>query len=376
MHFLYTQFNAVGVKIFFPVLNWGLGHASRSLPLIKNYLDLGHEVICASDGESLTMLRKDLPELMVLELPGYGILYGSRFMPINMLKHGPGMLRTLRTEHDLTLAIVKRHHIDCIISDNRYGCYHDDIPSALITHQLQVFTGQKLLDVYIRRQIRAWYKNFAEIWIPDQAPPNNITGDLSGTNTDPIPKYYLGAISELTSTPAKGKYAAVVVISGPEPQRTHFEQMVMKQLSTMDGKFAIVRGKPDITDPVKEEGNLTIIPYATRAELSSLLNETEVVISRSGYTTLMDLSKTGHKAILCPTPGQYEQVYLADRLNNLGQCVYTRQENLNLPKALADVRLVKPIGYGAYNVIEDHLHRLMHLTKQNPEMQMVEVPNR
>ena len=364
------------MKIFFPVLNWGLGHASRSLPLIKNYLDLGHEVICASDGESLTMLRKDLPELMVLELPGYGILYGSRFMPINMLKHGPGMLRTLRTEHDLTLAIVKRHHIDCIISDNRYGCYHDDIPSALITHQLQVFTGQKLLDVYIRRQIRSWHKNFAEIWIPDQAPPNNITGDLSGTNTDPIPKYYLGAISELTSTPAKGKYAAVVVISGPEPQRTHFEQMVMKQLSTMDGKFAIVRGKPDITDPVKEEGNLTIIPYATRAELSSLLNETEVVISRSGYTTLMDLSKTGHKAILCPTPGQYEQVYLADRLNNLGQCVYTRQENLNLPKALADVRHVKPIGYGAYNVIEDHLHRLMHLTKQNPEMQMVEVPNR
>ena len=133
MHFLYTQFTAVGVKIFFPVLNWGLGHASRSLPLIKNYLDLGHEVICASDGESLTMLRKDLPELMVLELPGYGILYGSRFMPINMLKHGPGMLRTLRTEHDLTLAIVKRHHIDCIISDNRYGCYHDDIPCLLYT---------------------------------------------------------------------------------------------------------------------------------------------------------------------------------------------------------------------------------------------------
>lgn len=364
------------MKIFFPVLNWGLGHASRSLPLIKNYLDLGHEVICASDGESLTMLRKDLPELMVLELPGYGILYGSRFMPINMLKHGPGMLRTLRTEHELTLAIVRRHHIDCIISDNRYGCYHHDIPSALITHQLQVFTGQKLLDVYIRRQIRSWYKNFSEIWIPDQAPPNNITGDLSGTNTYPIPKYYLGAISELTSTPAKGKYEAVVVISGPEPQRTHFEQMVIKQLSAIDGKYAIVRGKPDINEPVKEEGNLTIIPYATRAELSSLLNETEIVISRSGYTTLMDLSKTGHKAILCPTPGQYEQVYLADRLNNLGQCVYTRQENLNLPKALADVRHVKPIGYGAYNVIEDHLLRLMHLTKQNPEMQMVEVPNR
>ena len=151
----------------------------------------------------------------------------------------------------------------------------------------------------------------------------------------------------------------------------YHDKNLQSSYSMIDGQ-----GKPDINDPVREEGNLTIIPYATRAELSSLLNETEIVISRSGYTTLMDLSKTGHKAILCPTPGQYEQIYLADRLNNLGQCVYTRQENLNLPKALVDVRHVKPIGYGAYNVIEDHLHRLMHLTKQNPEMQMVEVPNR
>lgn len=363
------------MKIFFPVLNWGLGHASRSLPLIRNYLDLGHEVICASDGESLTMLRKDLPDLMVLELPGYGILYGSRFMPYNMLKHGPGMLRTMRTEYDLTNVIVKRHKIDCIVSDNRYGCYHEDIPSALITHQLQVFTGQKLLDVYIRRQIRSWYKNFSEIWIPDQAPPGNITGDLSGTNTDPIPKYYLGTLSELTSVPAKGKYAAVAVISGPEPQRSNFEQMVTKQLSELNGNFAIVRGKPDIDEPVRDEGNLTIFPYLTRAELSTLLNETEVVIARSGYTTLMDLSRTGHKAILCPTPGQYEQIYLADRLNNLGQCVYKRQENLNLEKALEEVAQVRPIGYGTYNVVEDHLDRLIDLAKSKIQSQLAGVMN-
>jgi UDP:flavonoid glycosyltransferase YjiC (YdhE family) len=364
------------VKIFFPVLNWGLGHASRSLPLIRNYLDLGHEVICASDGEALTMLRKELPDQMVLQLPGYDILYGSRFMPVNMFKHGPGMLKTIKTEHELTKAIVARHHIDCIISDNRYGCYHASVPSALITHQLQVFSGQKLLDAYIRRQIRSWLKNFTEVWIPDQAPPGNITGDLSGINTDPVPKYYLGVISELTSTPAKGKYAAVAVISGPEPQRTHFEQMVIKQLSALDGRFAIVRGKPDIEEPVKEAGNLTIFPYASRAELSALLNETEIVISRSGYTTLMDLSKTGHKAILCPTPGQYEQVFLADRLKNLGQCVYTRQENLDLEEALQAVQQVRPIGYGAYNVVEDHLDRLLHLTRYDQEMQLAEVPNR
>jgi UDP-N-acetylglucosamine transferase subunit ALG13 len=345
------------------------------MPLIKNYLEQGHEVICASDGESLSMLRKDLPDLMVLQLPGYNILYGSRFMPVNMLKHGPGMLRTMRTEHELTQAIVKRHHIDCIITDNRYGCYHRSIPSAIITHQLQVFTGQKLLDVYIRQQIRSWYKNFDEIWIPDQAPPNNITGDLSGTNTAPVPKYYLGIISELTSVPKKGKFEAVAVISGPEPQRTHFEQMVIRQLSAMDGKFAVVRGKPDEEHSVKEQGNLTIYPYRTRAELSDLLNETEIVISRSGYTTLMDLAKTGHKAILCPTPGQYEQVFLADRLDHLGQCVYVRQENLDLQKAFQHIKDARPIGYGTYNVVEDHLHRLMHLTSSNPQAQLAEAQN-
>lgn len=370
------SFNASGVKIFFPVLNWGLGHASRSLPLIRNYLEIGHEVICASDGEALTMLRKELPDQLVLQLPGYDILYGSRFMPINMFKHGPGMLKTIRTEHELTKAIVSRNKIECIISDNRYGCYHSEIPSALITHQLQVFSGQKLLDAYIRRQIRSWFKKFTEVWVPDQAPPGNITGDLSGINTDPIPKYYLGVISELTSKPAKGKYAAIAVISGPEPQRTHFENAVIKQLSVLDGKYAIVRGKPDFDEPIKETGNLTIFPYATRAELSALLNETEIVISRSGYTTLMDLSKTGHKAILCPTPGQYEQVYLADRLSALGQCVYKRQENIDLQKALLEVAQVKPIGYGAYNVVEDHLDRLIHLTGKNVQPQMVEIPNR
>jgi len=364
--------NPNGVKLFFPVLNWGLGHASRSLPLIKKYLDHGHEVVCASDGEALTMLRKELPGQMVLQLPGYEILYGSRYMPFNMLKHGPGMLRTIRTEHELTKAIVERQHIDCIVSDNRYGCYHPKVPSALITHQLQVFTGQKLLDVYIRRQIRSWYKNFSEIWIPDEAPPGNITGELSGMETYPIPKYYLGVISELKASPAQGKYKAVAVISGPEPQRTHFEQIVTKQLSAIEGEFAIVRGKPDVEEPVKQEGNLTIFPYCTRAELSVLLSQTEVVIARSGYTTLMDLARTGHKAILCPTPGQYEQIYLADRLANLNQCIYERQENLHLAKSLDDVQQIKSIGDGTPSVEEDCIERLMHLCHAKKQEQTLD----
>ncbi len=364
------------MKIFFPVLNWGLGHASRSLPLIRNYLSQGHEVICASDGEALTMLRKELTGQMVLELPGYNIQYGSRYMPFNMLRHGPAMLKTIRTEQELTKAIVSRHQIDCIITDNRYGCYHDLIPSALITHQLQVFTGQKILDAYIRRQIRSWYKNFAEIWIPDQAPPGNITGELSGPSTDPIPKYYLGVISELTCKPSKGRYRAVAVISGPEPQRTHFEELVIQQLSALEGQYAIVRGKPDAEQEIVEKDNLTIFPYMTRAELSSLLQETEIVISRSGYTTLMDLAMTGHKAILCPTPGQYEQIFLADRLHNLGQCVYIRQDHLDLTKALEEVVHIKPIGYGTYNVVEDHLERLYHLTGIRQQVQMPESSGR
>ena len=278
-----------------------------------------------------------------------------------MLKHGRGMLKAIRTEHDLTTAIVERHDIDCIVSDNRYGCYHNEIPSALITHQLEVFTGQKILDVFIRRQIRSWYKNFNEIWIPDQTPPNNITGDLSGHDTQPIPKYYLGVISELSCVPATGQYDAVAVISGPEPQRTHFEQLVIKQLSALDGKFAIVRGKPLEEEKVRVENNLTIYSYMSRAELSDLLSQTEVVISRSRYTTLMDLAKTGHKAILCPTPGQYEQIYLADRLANLGQCIYRRQENLNLSQALEEVHQIKSIGHDAEMNHEDAIERLVHL---------------
>ncbi len=353
------------MKIFFPVLNWGLGHASRSLPLIRHYLNLGHEVVCASDGEALTMLRKELPEQLVLELPGYGILYESRFMPINMLRHSTGMLRTIKTEHELTKAIVKRHQIDCIISDNRYGCYQPDVPSALITHQLQVFTGNALLDTYIRRQIRSWFKKFNEVWIPDQEPPDNITGDLSGIDTSPVPKYYLGIISELHCQPTSGRFDAVAVISGPEPQRTNFEQIVTKQLSSLPGKYAIVRGKPDDNISVQQTGNLTIFPYLSRSALSSLLAETSIVISRSGYTTLMDLAKTGHKAILCPTPGQYEQVYLADRLANMNQCVYERQENLNLEEAFKKLESKSNIFLETVSTHVMYAEMLYHLVDPN-----------
>lgn len=325
-------------------------------------MSAGHEVLCASDGESLSMLRRELPDQLVLQLPGYDILYGSRYMPLNMLKHGRGMLKAMRAENELTKVIVERHDIDCIISDNRYGCYHESIPGALITHQLQVFTGQKLLDVYIRRQIRSWCKNFSEIWIPDQAPPNNITGDLSGLNTTPIPKYYLGILSELSCNARVGKYEAVAVISGPEPSRTQFEELVIKQLSSLPGNFAVVCGKPAEDELIREEKNLTIFPYLSRIELSSLLNQTNVVISRGGYTTLMDLAKTKHKAIICPTPGQYEQIYLADRLANLGQCIYGRQESLNLQDAIANAKNIDSIGNGSMYHEEDCIEKLMHLS--------------
>lgn len=351
------------MKIFFPVLNWGLGHASRSLPLIRDLLNHDCDVVAASDGEALVMLRRELPDIKVLQLPGYGIHYSSKYMPFNMLRYGPGMLRTMKTEHDLTRAIVKREGIDCVISDNRYGCYHPGIPSALITHQLQVFTGQKLLDVYIRRQIRSWYRKFDEVWIPDQEPPHHITGDLAGMDTHPVPKFFLGVISELSSTPHKGKYDAIAVISGPEPQRGNFEQILIRQLSSLPGRYAIVCGKPGTNEVAREEKNLTIIPYLSRKQLSGLLEETTVVIARSGYTTLMDLAKTGHRAILCPTPGQYEQIYLADRLAGLGQCIYSRQENINLGKALQEVQMVSPISCTSSHR-DNLIDRLMHLCNE------------
>lgn len=283
------------------------------------------------------------------------------------------MLKAMKTEHELTVAIVKREQIDCIISDNRYGCYLEGIPSALITHQLQVFTGQKLLDMYIRRQIRGWCRKFTEIWIPDQAPPDNITGDLSGIDTSPVPKHYLGVISELTCKPSKGIYDAIVVISGPEPQRSNFEELVIHELTNLEGRYAVVCGRPGTDEETREEKNLTVIPYMSRAQLSGLLDKTEIVIARSGYTTLMDLASTGHKAILCPTPGQYEQIYLADRLASLGQCVYKRQENLDLGHALLEVKKIKPIGRESAIKEEDFLDRLIHLTNLKADAIVVDV---
>jgi len=176
----------------------------------------------------------------------------------------------------------------------------------------------------------------------------------------------------LESTPKAGRFDAVAVISGPEPQRTHFEHLLTKQLAALEGNFAIVSGQPESETPIKEVGNLVIYPFLSRAELSELLNETEVVISRSGYTTLMDLANTGHKAILCPTPGQYEQIYLADRLDHLNQCVYVRQDHLDLGKALVDVQQKNPIGFGATQSAEGFKGRLMHLCQHQHVEQATE----
>ena len=133
-----------------------------------------------------------------------------------------------------------------------------------------------------------------------------------------------------------GPFRIVAAISGPEPQRTLLEDALMEQLGTIDGKHLIVRGRPDASD-TERTGNITLVGHLNGDELSAEMARAEMIVSRSGYTTLMDLKALGRSALIIPTPGQAEQEYLGELHTHTGQFLVQEQRHLDLGRALGRV---------------------------------------
>ncbi|WP_115461036.1 glycosyltransferase [Winogradskyella aurantiaca] len=338
-------------RILVAPLNWGLGHATRCIPIITSLEAHGFEPIIASDGQALALLKMEFPHLTHVELPSYNITYadkGEKFK-LKLIKDSPHLIKTIKKEKKATKNIISKYNIDGIISDNRFGVRHKRIPSVFITHQLRVLSGTTTwLSTALHKQI---IEKFNECWIPDQKDNPNLSGKLGHVDNMGLPLCYLGPLSRFTKSNQIKRYKLMVLLSGPEPQRTMLEEQLLNELENYKGPCLFVKGKIESAQTKEEYNNLTIYNFLTSKDLEEALNSSELILSRSGYTTVMDLAKLGNKAFFIPTPGQFEQEYLAQKLMEDGIAPFATQDSFHL-SLLKEIEKFK--GFNELNYLVDY----------------------
>jgi hypothetical protein len=315
-------------------LNWGLGHATRCVPIIRLLLQRGHTVRIASDGDSLMLLRKEFPAVTFFELPSYNIQY-SRNIPawLFTLWRTPKFLRSISREHARIEEIIDENSIELVLSDNRYGCWSRKIPSIFISHQLNLImpSGTKWMGGVINFFHRRLIRRFNAIWVPD-AENSALSGELSKST---LKHQFIGVLSRFEKSKEGAQVNTLaVVLSGPEPQRTLLEKNLLPQVIALNLPSVFVRGLLNEKMGESEIDQVKIINYLTSDALQKVMEQSGVIVARSGYSTVMDLAILKKKAILIPTPGQPEQEYLADKFMNERIAYSTDQEVLDLADAL------------------------------------------
>ncbi|GAA3596118.1 glycosyltransferase [Flavivirga amylovorans] len=336
-------------RILVAPLNWGLGHATRSIPIIYELIKHGFEPIIASDGVALTLLQKEFPMLSSITLPSYNITYAKKgkHFKLKLIKDSPKLIKAIKAEKKATKLIVETHNIKGIISDNRLGVYSKKIPSVFITHQLNVLTGSTTwLSTKMHQKI---IKKFDVCWVPDTKGDINLSGKLGHVDSFEIPIEYIGPLSRFDNKYSSIENDLMVLLSGPEPQRTLLEEILFSELKQYNGKIVFVKGIMEKEQTIQIIGNMTIYNFMTSNLLEKTINQSKLILSRSGYTTIMDLAKLNKKAFFIPTPGQFEQEYLAKRLTDLELVSSCNQEDFSLDK-LKDIDSFKGLKSFDYHV--------------------------
>ena len=306
-------------RILVAPLDWGLGHATRCVPIVKELLGNDCDVWLAGEGLQEALLRSEFSYLPFLHLTGYNIKYSrtSEGLLLKLLLQMPRIISSIKAEHRWLNRTIKAHGFDAVISDNRFGLYHSHVPSVFITHQLSI---KSPLGKWNEGILQKWNYNyinrFKECWVPDFAGENNLAEELSHPMTMPhVPVKYVDILSRFEKKEEREiKDRLVFMLSGPEPQRTILENKIINEVSHYPGTATIVRGLPSTQSVIPSTGMIKFYNHLSAKELNEEIEKADWVISRSGYSTIMDLAKLQKKSILIPTPGQTEQEYLAKEL--------------------------------------------------------------
>lgn len=370
-------------RILLAPLDWGLGHATRCIPIIRELLAQGCDVWLAGEGMQKELLKTEFPDLPFLDLPGYRIKYAKTKKGLlwKMIRQWPKLRRAIQQEHLWLKKAVKQYAFDAVISDNRYGLYHSKIPCVFITHQLYIKTSMgKWTEKILRKRNYRYINRFNECWIPDLPAGQagfegeiNLAGDLSHPDKKPaVPIKYIGLLSrfsysllpKLSEQARDGgkKNHLLIVLSGPEPQRSMLEEKIISEISHYNGTAVVVRGLPGYSSLIPSTNMIHFYNHLPAKELNDEMQKAEYIISRSGYSTVMDIVALQKKSILIPTPGQTEQEYLGEYLMKTGIATCIQQENFSLVAALeaaANYPYSIPVMHdnNLQKVITDFLHQ-------------------
>jgi uncharacterized protein (TIGR00661 family) len=331
-------------RILVAPLDWGLGHATRCIPIIRELLSHGCEVFVAGSGDSLLLLKQEFSNLSFFQLTGYDPIYPANTnMVRKMALQLPKFIRTIKKEHREVAVLVEKLKIDIVISDNRYGCWSSKVPSVFVTHQVNILMpkGYRWLEKIVNAVQKWMMKKFTWCWVPDyEDVEQSLAGKLSRSDKRDMQGItYVGPLSRFVkSGDAEIRYDVTCVLSGPEPQRSIFEIKIIQQLKEVNLRHFIVRGVIE-HHALPDQGEAA---FLNSGALQAVIEQSGCIIARSGYSTIMDLLALGKRAILVPTPGQTEQEYLAAHWRHKG--VYTvKQNHFNLSHDLLELR-----SYGGF----------------------------
>jgi len=329
------------MKILFGICSIGLGHATRELPIIKKLLEKGHEIHIVTSGRSLIVLKKELKNSCTFyDVPDYKLPFGKKKFKTTMVPlYVPTGMRQIYKEHLFVKKTHEKEKFDRIISDNRFGIYMEDVPSYFISHQLS-FIVPKIF-AYIAEFLNyLLQRKFKYCVVPDFE-KNSLTGAISH-DLKVFPKKFVKYIGILSSAKKENITQDIdyfISISGPEPQRTIFQHKILSQLKDLDGKIVVTLGKPETQEKIySKQGSTTVYNYLSRKDQEKMMNRAKFVICRSGYTTMMELVELGKKALLVPTPGQIEQVYLSNFHNQKKTFFSVPEKKLHLARDVAKAK--------------------------------------
>lgn len=338
-------------KVLVVPLSWGLGHATRLIPVIRTLLDAGAEVVMGGGPEQRHILKKEFPELAVIPFPFLRIQLSKGHQQIFRLAlQVPRFLLQIIREHQFLKNVLRDLSPDAVISDNCYGLWNRNVPCFFITHQLWIrLPGSiRYLEQLVNRMNHWFIRHYTCCWIPDLPENNGLAGILSHTEHS-LPKVkYVGILSRFiqSAQPHQGQSGndikLLIILSGPEKQRTLFENRIRDLLKDLPADFSyrVVRGLPSSTKTTETNW----YNYADTSTLARFIREADLVISRAGYSTVMDLITMNKPAILVPTPGQTEQLSLAEHLQKKGIFPYVLQDDLQLENLLRTKSEIRPPG--------------------------------
>ena len=348
-------------RILISPLKWGLGHATRDIPVIRVLLAHNHDITIAASGRALDLLKLEFPQCTFIDFDDYPAPYSaSRFFLPKFTANIPRIMKAIRNEKRRFDTLLKKHDFDLIISDNRFGIYSDKIPSVFISHQIRFIMPSflKPFERFTQYFNTLFHKHFQKVIVPDNFEPR-----LSGRLSEPMFKiskeriYYAGVLCSIEKHDVKEDIDYLISVSGPEPQRTLLEELMLEQVKTLKGKKFIVLGKPDLhTEQTLDDGTV-VKSYANPEEMTMLMNRAKCIITRSGYTTMMEIAELGKtKGLFLPTPGQTEQEYLSKYYAEKGWFYSTSQYKINLIRDIKEIKNFK--GFPSMPKSKDNAEKL------------------